>query len=69
MKVRVPIFYKSFRCKASACEDTCCAGWEVDVDADSMQRYAKVQGSFGEKLRSQIVDGHFALDEKNAAHF
>ncbi|MBP5246284.1 MAG: flagellin lysine-N-methylase [Fibrobacter sp.] len=69
MKVRVPIFYKSFRCKASACEDTCCAGWEVDVDADSMQRYAKVQGSFGEKLRSQIVDGHFALDEKERCPF
>ena len=69
MKVRVPSFYKTFHCIASACTDTCCAGWEVDVDEASQARYASVPGDFGQKLRSSIEDGHFVLAEKERCPF
>jgi len=69
MKVRVPSFFKKFHCVASKCHDTCCAGWEVDVDEVSQARYANVQGSFGDKLRSKIVDGHFVLAENERCPF
>jgi len=69
VKLRVPSFYSDFHCIASACHDTCCAGWEVDVDAVSQARYAKVPGPFGEELRSKIVDGHFVLAEKERCPF
>jgi lysine-N-methylase len=69
MKVRVPSFYKKFHCIASACTDTCCAGWEVDVDEASQARYASVPGDFGQKLRSSIEDGHFVLAEKERCPF
>ena len=39
MKITVPDYYKEFKCIAGACEDTCCAGWQVDVDEDSFAYY------------------------------
>ena len=32
MKIVTPAYYKDFKCIAGACTDTCCAGWDVDVD-------------------------------------
>ena len=61
MLLRVPDFYDSFRCIAGKCTDTCCVGWEIDVDDVSAKRYAKVKGTFGEMLRENIEDGHFKL--------
>lgn len=55
MKVIVPDYYKDFKCIAGACEDTCCAGWEVDVDEDSYQRYREAGGSIGERLKAVMI--------------
>ena len=61
MLLRVPAFYDSFHCIAGKCTDTCCIGWEIDIDETSAKRYKSVQGEFGEKLRQNIEDGHFKL--------
>jgi len=61
MILRTPDFYDSFHCIAGKCTDTCCIGWEIDIDPASAKRYAKVKGDFGEKLRQNIEDGHFKL--------
>ncbi len=39
MKTIVPDYYKSFKCIAGACRHSCCAGWEIDIDPDSLKRY------------------------------
>ena len=67
MKIRVPSYYKKFKCIASACEDTCCAGWDVVIDDETYERYEKLEGSFGDRLRSKMIvdeDGEhiFVLD-------
>lgn len=56
MKLRVPSYFKDFKCIASECEDTCCAGWEIVIDEETNDFYQKVEGKFGNKLRSKIVD-------------
>lgn len=61
MILRTPDFYDSFQCIAGKCTDTCCIGWEIDIDETSAKRYKSVQGEFGEKLRQNIEDGHFKL--------
>ena len=61
MYLRKPIFYDQFKCTASKCSDTCCVGWEIDVDKVSQKKYRKAAGPFGDKLRENIVDGHFKL--------
>lgn len=67
MKLRVPNYYKKFRCIASACEDTCCAGWDVVIDDETYASYQTMEGPFGERLRSKMVvdqdgDHIFILD-------
>ena len=61
MLLRVPAFYDSFHCIAGKCTDTCCIGWEIDIDEKSAKRYEKIKGEYGEILRSGIEDGHFKL--------
>ena len=55
MKIRVPEYFKDFKCITSKCEDTCCAGWGIVIDDVTYDRYKNVQGKFGERLRSEIV--------------
>ncbi len=69
MRVVVPDFYRKFRCLAGACRDTCCAGWEVDIDPKTAERYASVTGSLGEKLRCSVSEGHFVLDGSERCPF
>lgn len=39
MKVFYPLYYKEFRCIAKKCRHSCCVGWEISVDGDTMKRY------------------------------
>lgn len=57
MKVRIPEYYNEFKCIAGECTDTCCAGWQVDVDDRSYAYYKTIQGEFGDRLHSVMVDG------------
>ena len=55
MKIRVPEYFKEFKCIASECEDTCCAGWGIVIDDETYDKYTKVQGEFGSRLNNEIV--------------
>ncbi len=74
MKVCTPHYYKDFKCIAGACTDTCCAGWDVDVDAKAYQYYQSVKGAFGKRLKSVMnPDGEggctFTLSENKRCPF
>lgn len=69
MLLRVPDFYDSFRCIADKCTDTCCIGWEIDIDETSAARYAKLKGDFGDILHQNIEDGHFKLQPGDRCPF
>ena len=56
MKIRVPEYFKEFKCIASECEDTCCAGWGIVIDDETYKKYQKVEGCFGERLKNEIVN-------------
>ena len=54
-----PDYYKNFKCIASACKHTCCAGWEIDVDEDSLKRFLKEPSIAAHISGSSIVlDGN-----------
>ncbi len=71
MKIRVPKYLNKFKCIADKCEDTCCAGWEIVIDEETYDYYENLSGSFGERLRSEIVndgeDNIFVLKNGNCA--
>ncbi len=39
MLLRTPLFYPQFQCIAGKCTDTCCVGWEIDVDEKTLNKY------------------------------
>ncbi len=75
MKIVTPDYYKEFRCIAGACEDTCCAGWQVDVDDASFAYYKSIQGPFGDRLHSVMIEptktaeGQFRICEDGRCPF
>ena len=54
MKTFVPDYYFDFRCLAGACGHTCCEGWEIDIDEDTLKKYESVSGEFGRFLRESV---------------
>lgn len=65
MRYIAPDFYPAFRCIAAACRHSCCCGWEIDIDDDSLHRYERVPGELGELLKKSIAHEptpHFVLD-------
>lgn len=55
MLLKTPDYYKDFQCIAGACKDSCCIGWEIDIDEDTKTYYEQVEGSFGDRLRTHMV--------------
>lgn len=49
-----PDYYPEFHCIADACEDTCCAGWQIAVDEKALKRYYRECGPYKKKLRTAI---------------
>ena len=56
MILRVPEYYEKFSCIASRCKDSCCAGWEIDIDEDSYAYYNSVEGKFGKRLKESMYE-------------
>ena len=54
MEITRPDYYKEFSCIAGACPDTCCAGWQIVIDEDSLERYGNEKSEFGKRLRNSI---------------
>ena len=65
MKLVAPDYYKDFVCIADRCNHSCCIGWEIDIDEESLGRFETLKGDYGPILRSRIdYDGevpHFRL--------
>ena len=53
----------AFRCLASSCPDTCCAGWEIVVDDESADRFRAMEDAMGKRLQQSLltVDGETQL--------
>lgn len=69
MILRVPEYYDEFSCIASRCKDSCCAGWEIDIDDESYEYYRSVEGTFGDRLRESMFvaeDGGYRFKLKGS---
>lgn len=54
MLYTVPHYYRKFQCTASACTDTCCAGWQIMIDDKSLRKYKKIPGVFGNRMKNSV---------------
>ncbi len=68
MKLYAPRYYKRFRCIADQCEHSCCIGWEIDIDRDSLEKYQRLKCGYGDVIRNSISmenTPHFRLGESD----
>lgn len=66
MKLYAPKYYQRFKCIADRCEHSCCVGWEIDIDRESLARYQCLEGRYGDAIRDSISmedTPHFKLGE------
>lgn len=66
MKLYAPKYYKNFKCIADKCKHSCCIGWEIDVDGETMKKYRSLSSGYGREIAKSIEDGeapHFLLAE------
>ena len=64
MKLFAPKYYKDFVCIADKCKNSCCIGWEIDIDDDTMKKYRNLTHSYAKTIKDSIdVDGtpHFKI--------
>ena len=54
MYYRKPHYYEKFFCTADQCPDTCCTGWQIVIDENSLEKYSNVSGDFGIRLLNSI---------------
>lgn len=59
MILRTPDFYKDFKCIAGECPDSCCQGWEVDADEQSLKYYRTLSGDIRNKIDSVLDRDEF----------
>ncbi len=72
MKTYVPNYYKEFSCIADRCTHSCCMGWEIDIDEDSLNKYKAMEGPLGDALRANISEEetpHFILQPGDRCPF
>ena len=46
--------YREFTCKADKCKHTCCSGWEIDIDDDTLDYYNGLDTELGNEIRKNI---------------
>lgn len=56
MLISKPSYFDDFHCIASACPDSCCKEWDVQVDAEAAACYRALPGPLGDRLREVLHD-------------
>lgn len=54
MKQFILNYYPNFKCVANKCKHTCCAGWEMHIDNESLERYKNDNSAFSNALNHGI---------------
>ena len=68
MKLYAPKYYENFKCIADKCTHSCCIGWEIDVDKDTMIKYSKLKDGYGKEIKNSINKNgtpHFKLQSND----
>ncbi len=71
MREVFPNYYEKFKCIADKCKHSCCIGWEIDIDQETMDLYNSLGGEFAERIRKSITGEvpHFILTEDERCPF
>ena len=68
MKLYAPSYYKDFECIADKCTHSCCIGWEIDIDEETLEKYKTIKNGYGVVIVNSISfedTPHFKLCEND----
>ncbi len=54
MKLYAPRYYTEFKCIADKCTHSCCIGWEIDIDEDTLCVYEGLKDGYSTQIRNSI---------------
>ena len=54
MKTFAPNYYRAFRCIADKCRHSCCIGWDVYIDEETLEKYKTLGGETGKRVRAHL---------------
>jgi len=54
-RIIIPEYVQDFRCIGGACEESCCIGWDIDIDKKSFKKYRKSSDQELKKLFSDFL--------------
>lgn len=56
-------FFDSFVCSGSACQNTCCSGWDIALDKETYDFYEASHGAFSKYVKKNIgqTDGNYFI--------
>ncbi len=52
--IYAPEYYKKFKCTADKCSHSCCIGWEICIDEETLEKYKQNPETIG---TTQLCDG------------
>lgn len=66
-----PDYYNEFKCIADKCPDTCCAGWQIVIDDETLEKYKKIKGDLVWKVMTGVdwEKGCFRQDNEKRCAF
>lgn len=66
-----PDYFHEFKCTADRCPDTCCAGWQIMIDKDSIEKYKRIKGDYIWKIMACVdwEEGCFRQDQARRCAF
>ena len=62
IQLYAPSYYQAFSCIADRCRHSCCIGWEIDVDEQTLEIYRSLSDGYGKTVAESI-------DEEDVPHF
>jgi len=57
MKLFAPKYYREFKCIADKCTHSCCIGWEIDIDDNTLKKYESLKEGYGKEIINTVIKG------------
>ncbi|MDY2581403.1 MAG: flagellin lysine-N-methylase [Clostridium perfringens] len=61
----IPKYMKTFKCIGPNCTDTCCAGWDINIDENTFKKYENDKGNLKELITGKYIKNSQSDDSFN----
>ena len=65
VKIIIPSYVLDFKCIGGDCEDSCCIGWDIDIDKLTFRKYFRTKNTEMKKEFSKYVYANEACDSED----